>query len=595
MCSRIAGGMLRRDMAMPNRRRSASRRASGTHRKRKILIAIIIVAAVIVIIGLYAVMKYAPTSEQADLREYYEITSEEEVMLVVNDVKLTQNAIQSGEAIYLPIDAVNESINSRFYWDGTEGILRYVSGDTVISTSAIDTTEYTRGRSTYETGASIAVSYQDTMYLSLEFIALFTDIHYEMYTDEICRLVISDEWGEIVYNEVTKDTQLRTRGGNKSPVITELSSGTPVTVIEEFEDWVSVMTQDGYSGYIRKAALGDEITQTFESDYTAEEHTHLLKDEPVTMAWHQVTNTTANGYVEEVLADTQGVNVISPTWFYLNDNTGGIASFADSDYVTYCHGQGIEVWALVSNLENTDIDMEQILNVTSNRDQLVSNLISAAIQYDLDGINVDFESLSEESAAGYLEFIRELSVRCAKNDIVLSVDNYVPSSYTQFYDRGEQAQFADYLIIMGYDEHYDGSEAGAVASLSFVETGISETLEEVPAEQLILGIPFYTRLWTISGTLESGGVTSEVYGMSDALSLLDETGVEAAWDEESGCNYAEWIDADGNTKCIWLEDAESIARKLAAAQNVDLAGYSFWKLGYEDSSIWDTIAEYENE
>ena len=191
------------------------------------------------------------------------------------------------------------------------------------------------------------------------------------------------------------------------------------------------------------------------------------------MAWHQITNADANTTIASVLQNTKGINVISPTWFYLNDNNGNIASLASSDYVNYCHQKGIEVWALVSNLENKDVDTTSVLTYTSKRENLINNLISAAIQYNFDGINVDFEALSSEVGDSYIQFIRELSLKCANNGIVLSVDDYVPSSFTAFYNRAEQATFADYVVVMAYDEHYAGSEeAGSVASIGFVKEAL---------------------------------------------------------------------------------------------------------------------------
>jgi spore germination protein YaaH len=311
------------------------------------------------------------------------------------------------------------------------------------------------------------------------------------------------------------------------------------------------------------------------------------------MAWHQVTTPSANSNIASVLASTKGVNVISPTWFYLNDDSGDIASLASTEYVTYCHSQGVEVWALVSNLENKDVDTTKVLTHTTSRQNLVNQIVAKAIQFDLDGINLDFESL-ERSDVGdaYIEFVRELSIKCSNNGIVLSVDNYVPTEYTSFYNRAEQARFADYVIMMGYDEHYAGSEVGSVSSLSWVSQGIADTLKEVPADQLILGNPFYTRVWATT-TADDGSekVTSQIYGMRAASDLLSANGCTKTWQSESGQNYAEF--KDGNTLYqVWLEDSESLEGRLKEMQENQLAGASFWKLGFETSDMWDTIIKY---
>lgn len=292
-----------------------------------------------------------------------------------------------------------------------------------------------------------------------------------------------------------KDTQIRYRGGIKSPILTQVPKETELTVLEQGEDWDKVATRDGIIGYIRKKRLGKEEAKTFEHTPMTENFSHILKDKKINMAWHQVTTPDANSTVADVISNTKGLNVISPTWFYLNDNEGNLVNIASSEYVQYCHNQGVEVWALVSNLENDEVDSAEVLNYTSKRTNMVNQLIAAAIQFDFDGINVDFEALSKEAGDGYVQFIRELSLKCENNGIVLSVDNYVPTEYSLFYNRKEQANFADYVIIMGYDEHYAGGDEGSVASLGFVTQGIADTLKEVPAQQIILAAPLYTRVW----------------------------------------------------------------------------------------------------
>ena len=300
-----------------------------------------------------------------------------------------------------------------------------------------------------------------------------------------------------------------------------------------------------------------------------------------------MTSQAANGNVSKMVAGTD-LNVISPTWFSLSDNQGNIRSLASSDYVTYCHENNIQVWGLVSNLENKNVDTTTVLNTTSYRDNLVNNLITQAISYNLDGINVDMEALSIAAKDGYIEFIRELSIKCEKNDIILSVDNYVPTDSTAFYNRSVQADYADYIAVMAYDEHYaGGDEAGSVASIGFVEKGVSDTLDEVPAEQIILGMPFYARVWASSET----GITSSAYGMEDMQAFLQRNQATSTWSEEDGQYYAEFTEK-GTTYMAWIEDATSLSKKLDVMKENKLAGAAFWKLGFESKDVWQTIENY---
>ena len=303
------------------------------------------------------------------------------------------------------------------------------------------------------------------------------------------------------------------------------------------------------------------------------------------MVWHQVTSTDANAYFADATANMTGVNVISPTWFYLTDTSGNIASIASADYVSQANEKGLQVWGLIDNFTQ-EVSTTETLSSTAARQNIISQLIQAAQDVGMDGINVDFESLSEDVGTHFLEFLRELSIQCHENNLVLSVDNPVPEDFTSHYDRAEQGKVVDYVIIMGYDEHYVGSDTGSVASLPWVEQGVKDTLADVPAKRTILAIPFYTRLWKTTG----GALTSEAIGMDEAQNVLTENGVEAVWDGSVSQNYATF-EKDNSTYQIWPEDAQSIAEKVKLIPKYNLAGGAQWKLGFENSSIWQTISD----
>ena len=167
------------------------------------------------------------------------------------------------------------------------------------------------------------------------------------------------------------------------------------------------------------------------------------------------------------------------------------------------------------------------------------------------------------------------------------MDNPVPKDFTSHYDRAEQGRVVDYVIIMGYDEHYVGSEeAGSVASLPWVEQGIIDTLEEVPASRVINAIPFYTRLWKTQG----GSLSSEAIGMDQAQEVISKYGVETYWDKNAGQNYGSYETEEGYFQ-IWIEDAQSVAAKVKLVPKYGLAGVAQWKLGFENSSVWSVISE----
>lgn len=569
-----------------------------------ILVVCVLILLIVAIMGISAlVKKYTPSKERQDLSDYYHLTSEEQVAIILNSEVMETAARLIGGHVYVDYNFLHDHLNPRFYWDANENILLYATSRDLISAEA-DSNNYLITKSSVDFGRPIVKATSDSAYVDMDFIREYSDLTYE-FLPEPNRIIINNIWGDYEVASAKRSTHVRVQGGIKSPILADLKEKDPVTILEAGDNWTKVMTADGIIGYVQNKRLSAASAETRASEFIPDTFAHITRDYKICMAWHQVTNRVANADIPSVLASTKGVNVISPTWFYLNDNNGGIADLGSTDYVNYCHSQGVEVWALVSNLENADADSSYVLTHTSTRQNLVNQIVSVAIQYNLDGINLDFEALNrEEVGDAYIQFVRELSIKCKNNGIVLSIDNYVPTSYTSFYNRSEQANFADYIVIMGYDEHYYGSEEGSVSSLGWVRQGVIDTVAEVPANQVILGMPFYTRVWALTPDADAGdnddedanilySVSSQVYGMRSASTLLANQGVEKQWLEDAGQNYAEFT-SEGILYKVWLEDADSAEARLKLVDEYRLAGASFWKLGFETSDIWDTIIKYIN-
>lgn len=575
--------------------------------KKKALPVLVVCALIVIIVAITGISalikKYTPSKERQELSEYYNLTSEDQVAIILNNEVIETTAKMIGDHVYIDYQFVHDSLNPRFYWDANENILLYATARDLISAEA-DSNSYLVTKSSIDYGRPIVKATSDSAYIDLDFVKEYSDFTYEYFSDPN-RIIVYNTWGNYEVATVRRNTHIRVKGGIKSPILADVKEKDQLCVLEVGDNWTKVMTNDGVVGYVQGKRLSGTTEDTRSSDYEPEVFAHITKDFEICMAWHQMTTRAINSDVASVLASTKGINVISPTWFYLNDNNGGIADLGSTDYVNYCHSQGVEVWALVSNLENSDVDTTYVLTHTSTRQNLVNQIVSVAIQYNLDGINLDFEALNrEEVGDAYIQFVRELSIKCENNGIVLSIDNYVPTSYTSFYNRSEQANFADYVVIMGYDEHYAGSDEGSVSSLGWVRQGVIDTLAEVPANQVILGMPFYTRVWALTPDEEAGenddidanilySVSSQVYGMRSANNLLANYGVEKQWLEDSGQNYAEF-ESEGITYKVWLEDSSSAEARLKLMDEYELAGASFWKLGFETSDVWDTIIKYIN-
>ena len=529
------------------------------NKKYKPVIAVAVLVILVAILGIvtHVVMKYIPSSEKMDLNEYYGEMADGEIALVIGTEKLEERGLVDGDRVYLPLDVVNTYLNQRYYWDSANQQILYATPSELTSVSASS-----------EAGDKVWVK-DDKVYLNLTYVQEFTDLDAYI-TKDPYRIAIQYKFKNVKTVTVKKNTSIRYRGGIKSAILTSVKKGTKLRLIEEMENWDQVATDDGYIGYIDKKKVGEAEKTKFERSFKKEEYSYLTMDSKVNMVWHQVTSTDANAYFADATANMTGVNVISPTWFYLTDTSGNIASIASADYVSQAHEKGLQVWGLIDNFTQ-EVSTTETLSSTAARQNIISQLIQAAQDVGMDGINVDFESLSEDVGIHFLEFLRELSIECHKNNLVLSVDNPVPEDFTSHYDRAEQGRVVDYVIIMGYDEHYVGSEAGSVASLPWVEQGIQDTLDEVPAERVINAIPFYTRLWKTTG----GNVTSEAIGMDQAQQTIADNNVETYWDKTTSQNYGKY-DIDNSTYQIWLEDAQSVAEKVKLVSKYDLAGVSAW-------------------
>jgi len=547
------------------------------NKKYKPVIAVAVLVILVAIFGIvtHVVMKYIPSSEKMDLNEYYGEMADGEIALVIGTEKLEERGLVDGDRVYLPLDVVNTYLNQRYYWDSANQQILYATPSELTSVSASS-----------EAGDKVWVK-DDKVYLNLTYVQEFTDLDAYI-TKDPYRIAIQYKFKNVKTVTVKKNTSIRYRGGIKSAILTSVKKGTKLRLIEEMENWDQVATDDGYIGYIDKKKVGEAEKTKFERSFKREQYSYLTMDSKVNMVWHQVTSTDANAYFADATANMTGVNVISPTWFYLTDTSGNIASIASADYVSQAHEKGLQVWGLIDNFTQ-EVSTTETLSSTAARQNIISQLIQAAQDVGMDGINVDFESLSEDVGTHFLEFLRELSIECHKNNLVLSVDNPVPEDFTSHYDRAEQGRVVDYVIIMGYDEHYVGSEAGSVASLPWVEQGIQDTLDEVPAERVINAIPFYTRLWRTTG----GNVTSEAIGMDQAQQTIADNNVETYWDKTTSQNYGKY-DIDNSTYQIWLEDAQSVAEKVKLVSKYDLAGVSAWKLGFENNGIWQVISDNLN-
>ena len=568
--------------------------AKKRRKKQSKAIPVLVAIALIIIIGGIGLgtgilSKYSYSKETMDLKKYFNIEKNDEVAIVLQNEHIETKAKLHQGVYYLDFDAVQDLLNDRFYHDVAEGLLLYTTPTEIIRVT-VGSDVYTVGDETVNAGYVTSFYEGEELYVAMDYVRNYTNFSYEPYT-EPNRMQLTTEWEETTTAVVKKNTQIRYRGGVKSDILREVEKGEVVTVLEQFDNWTKVKTYDAYIGFVPSRTLKKMETAILyvEPNYVEPEYTSLTRDYKINMGWHQVMSTAANDTLSSAVMANSNMNVISPTWFSLKSTNGDIRSIATQSYVDKAHNMGMEVWALVDNFDK-DVSTYQTLSKTTSRTNLIRNLMNEVLKYDIDGINVDFEEVSYDAGEPFVQFIRELSIECRKEGIVLSVDNYVPRASTTHYNRKEQGIVADYVIIMGYDEHWgSGGVAGSVASLGFVEDGIVQTLEDVPANKVINALPFYTRVWKTNGDK----VTSEALDMETAWNFIKNNGLNMTWDATTGQNYGE-IQLGNTFYQIWMEDKDSIEAKLAVMRKYGIGGVAAWKLGYETPDIWDQIAVYMN-
>lgn len=547
-----------------------------------VLILIVLVGAAGV--GSFLINRYKPGTEYMAGNEYFNLTDENSVALIQNGELLEEQAVLIGGEPYAAYTYVESRLNSCFYWDEeTKGILLTTSGGVQTLLPGDAAVAKTPGGQ-----PAVQQESDGKVYISLDVVKEYTDLDYAYYSDPN-RVVIRNEWDGVEQATVQSDTaQVRQKGGIKSLILADVQKGDTLLYLENLDNWCKVMTADGYTGYIQTEDISEP--EAIEARTAKKDsYERITRDHKINLVWHQSTSTESNDAMAEMTAEMTGVNVISPTWFSVTDETGTISSLASADYVKLAHDAGREVWGLIDNF-NEAFDETTDLAYASVRSRIIEQLLAEAASCGMDGINVDFENLKEAGIPHYLQFLRELTSAAHAQNLVVSVDTPVPQAYTMYYQRGEQARFVDYMIVMAYDEHFAGSEeAGSVSSLPFVQQAVEEMTRVMPADQGICGIPFYTRVWTEK--FGQSAITSEVLGMDGAKNYAKENQMTETWDASLGQNVAT-VETSDARYTIWMEDEQSMEEKLKVIQSADLAGVAEWKLGFERADVWSLISEY---
>lgn len=557
----------------------------GRKRIKGIIIAAAAAGLVVIVAAMFVIVRYTPTKEKMSGYKYFDIDKNtDKVLVMIDGESYPDTGINIDGRLYLPQEFIADNINVGFYYDKESDATLY-SDTSYIYAFKKNQNDYSDDTGKiYTMDYSVIRDVDGECFIAWDYVAERTDCEYQ-YASEPDRLNVTLKSEAKQCVTAGKKAAVRYRGGIKSPVLEYVSKGDRLEYVDDIDEWIKVTTVSGYTGYVKKS----EVSDTFEyvrEQKAVEEHNFLLKNEKITLAWFQVSGTAGNSSIDNNMSTISGVNVIAPTWYSVTDASGNMSSYASADFVSKMHQRGIDVWALVSDFD-TNVDFAQLYSSKAARTNMVNKLVGEAKSYGFDGINLDYENIKSAYAKDYLQFVRELSVACERNGIVLSTDNYKPEAYNRCYNLKEQSKFVDYVIVIAYDEHYAGTDAGSVASLPFVKEAVEDTVQLVGKEHVIAGIPFYTRIWTTT----DGNTTSRAVGMQAAIDQLNSDGQVALWNDDCG-QYVASYTVGSSTRQIWFEEEKSIEAKMQVIQQENTAGVACWKLGLEKSTVWSVISQY---
>ena len=550
----------------------------------KIILNIFIVVIFLALLG--GVFYFSPNY----IREDYEgktkvlINNNNVTLKMKNDVYIDEN-----NNVFLSLADVRNYFDKYIEYDKENGSIVTTSEINIAKMSTKDNKITINGQE--EELNSSAIEKNETIYLPFSEISeKVYDVDLEYIKDTNTIIIDSLDRKQEVAN-TTKETKLKYKPQTLSGTLEKLDANEQVVYIEETNNWAEVRSKDGTIGYIKKEDLGNvEVARE------AKEYIDKVEGK-VNLVWDYYSEyAKAPDRTGETM---DGVNVVSPSFFSLERGSNGEiydnAKDDGAEYIEWAHNNNYQVWAMFSNNSLKDTT-SQILNDYEKRETMIENIMDLVEEYNLDGVNVDFENMNESDKDVYSRFLIELAPRLKKIGKTLSVDVTAPDgseTWSLCFDRNTIANVADYIVFMAYDQYGTSSnKAGTTAGYNWVEANVKKFLgqEDVDPEKIILGIPLYMRLWEEE---EDGTAKPEVVNMKDMFDVLPENQV-ATWDEELKQYYVEY-EEDGKTYKMWVENEKSVGEKINLANQYNLAGIAFWEKDREtNDEFWTFVKEQLN-
>lgn len=404
------------------------------------------------------------------------------------------------------------------------------------------------------------------------------------YIKDTNRVIIDSLDREFITVNSRKNLKVKYKDKKLSSTVEKIKKGDElVWISKEDNDWVKVRTKNGKIGYIKEKDTANQI-------YVRQKMEEKNKvNGKVNLVWDYYSEYVKAPNREGTSID--GVNVVSPAFFSLEKEGKGniVENIGDEGraYIEWAKANKYQIWPIVSNNSLKETTTE-IMKSEELRENLIDNIVREAVQYELDGINIDFENMYSEDKDLFSKFIIELAPRLKDCGIILSVDVTAPDgseTWSLCFDRNVIGDVADYIVFMAYDQYGISSKTpGTTAGYNWVETNINKFLnqEDVKKEKIILGIPLYTRMWKET----DGKITSSVVNMNQIEeNLPPESVVGRKWDDELKQYYVEYK-MNNTVYRMWIEDEKSITEKLNLIKKYELAGAAFWEKDRETENVW---------
>ncbi|WP_341283060.1 glycosyl hydrolase family 18 protein [Paenibacillus sp. FSL H8-0537] len=512
--------------------------------------------------------------------------------IVVHGEAMKQGAIIENNEVKLPLPVLQQVLGADqpIRYEADSGSIIFTTANKVLRLQTNSLTA-TANRKPFDLTITAEVQ-DDVVYIPITPIEELYGLQTEYVENSgVVSLLQSGEAIQLAEANREKGSAIRTEPTIRAPIVEKVPLAGKLRVWGEYGGWLLVQGPDGHPGYIAK---GDTTLTGMEQIAPSDNETDFV-------AW-KVTGSKINLTWEAVyqrkpdpttIPEMQGVNVVSPTWFELQDANGTIKGKADPAYVKWAKEQKMQVWALFSNGFEPDRTSAALATVDT-RFHMIQQLLAFAELYHLQGINVDFENVYTKDKENLVQFVRELTPLLHEAGLVVSID-VTPKSNSEmwsvFLDRKALGKVVDYMMVMAYDEHWATSPvAGSVASLPWTEQSLKRILDEdgVPASKLILSMPLYTRIWTETEENGETKVSSKALGMDKVKEIITQNKLKPVLDGDAGQHYVEYKEEDA-LKRIWIEDELSIKARVALVKKYGLAGVATWQRTFQTNAIWETI------